>query len=279
MNEMLQVNGDTMTGNLAMGGNSITDAVLTGGSTQMLAGEIVGVSVRGDAGVTTNEILVPSGGGRAQAGGADLIVVGDDLTQYLDVAGVIDFSSATVGVKINDGYLQLSNAAETEYFQFLADDAGAMDMSFVGLTDYNITTDAALNITLGAGVTLAMNDQVLDQAKLQDFSLTINPVTAIGGTTEIDYELGSYVALDMAITTSQLSIINPPATGTGSIRIKIQQDGVGSKLISLWPTGTKWPNGGGAPTLSTGINEIDFVDMWTDDGGVTWYAVFNSDWA
>jgi hypothetical protein len=276
MNEMLQVNGDTMVGNLAMGGNSITDAVLSGGSTQMLAGEVVGVPLRGDIGTSTNEISVPSGGGRATAGGAEVIVVGDDLMQYLDVAGTIDFSSATVGVQINDGYLQVSNPGVTEFLRVSSDDAGDIDIAFTGVTDANIT---GASLFLGASVTVQMEDNILDQPQIQDYSLTVNPVTAIGGTTEIDYELGSYVTLDMAITTTLLSIINPPATGKlGSLRIKIVQDGVGSKLITAWPAGTKWP-GGNVPVLSVGANAEDFVDMWTDDAGATWYAVFNEGWA
>ncbi len=280
MDELLQLNGDTMTGDLNMATNSITNAVITGASTQMLAGEIVNVPLRGNAGVATNELVAPAGGARATAGGANILVAGDDLIQYLDTAGTIDLSSATVGVKISDGYLRVGNPGDTEYVQILADNAAAMDMDFTAILDFNIGTDATLNINLGVGVDLLMNDQILDQAKIQDFSMTVQQVTAIGGTTDIDYELGNFVELDLAITTSQLSILNPPITGTfGSIRIRVSQPAVGGKLVTLWPTGTRWPFGGTTPTLSDGNNQVDYVDMWTSDAGVTWDAVFNSDWA
>jgi hypothetical protein len=76
----IQRNGDIMEGPLDMDGNDLLDAVIDGPNTQMIAGEIVGVPLRGDAGDSSNEVVVPSGGGRATAGGAEIRVAGDDLT-------------------------------------------------------------------------------------------------------------------------------------------------------------------------------------------------------
>lgn len=98
--EFIQRNGDIMTGALDMDGNEITDAVLDGPNTQILDGEIVGVPLRGDAGDGSNEIVVPSGGGRATAGASDILVAGDDLTGGVaaaseTVAGIAEIADQT----------------------------------------------------------------------------------------------------------------------------------------------------------------------------------------
>jgi len=79
--EFIQRNGDIMTGQLDMDGNTLLDAVIDGPNTQMINGEIVDVPLRGLAGVSTNEIAVPTDGtSRATAGGANIRVEGDDVT-------------------------------------------------------------------------------------------------------------------------------------------------------------------------------------------------------
>jgi hypothetical protein len=58
-----------------------------------------------------------------------------------------------------------------------------------------------------------------------------------------------------------LSITNPVA---GHVyRIKIVQDGTGSRTIGTWPTGTLWPSGL-APVLSTIASSIDLVSLYYD---------------
>jgi len=110
--EFIQKNGDIMEGDLDMNGNNLVDGVLTGPNTQILAGEIVGVPLRGDTGVSTNEIDVPSGGGRATAGGAEIRVAGDDITA--------DVASATESA---EGIAEIADQTEM--------DAGTDDVRFV----------------------------------------------------------------------------------------------------------------------------------------------------
>lgn len=69
----LQRDGDEMTGDLNMNGNEIQDAIITGASTRIEGGEIVGVPLRGATGDTSNEIVVPSDGSRATAGGQPIL--------------------------------------------------------------------------------------------------------------------------------------------------------------------------------------------------------------
>lgn len=79
MTEMLQKNGGTMAGNLDMNGLNIIDAVLSGTGTKFTAGEIYGVPLRGASGLTSNQIDVPAGGGRATAGGVEIVVSTDPI--------------------------------------------------------------------------------------------------------------------------------------------------------------------------------------------------------
>lgn len=77
METFIQRGGDAMEGDLNMDGNNLIDAKLTGASTQILAGEIVDVPLRGATGDSSNEIRVPTDGSRATAGGSAILVEGD----------------------------------------------------------------------------------------------------------------------------------------------------------------------------------------------------------
>src|SRR5262245_1744120 len=78
MEVFVQRDGDEMTGDLNMNENEVQDAKLTGTGTQILAGEIVDVPLRGNAGDDSNEVRVPTDGTRATAGGARILVDGDE---------------------------------------------------------------------------------------------------------------------------------------------------------------------------------------------------------
>jgi hypothetical protein len=75
LQEMVQVNGDTMAGDLDMNGNNLVDAVLTGASTSVQGGECATGVYRGATGVTGNQLAIPADGvSRATLGGADILV-------------------------------------------------------------------------------------------------------------------------------------------------------------------------------------------------------------
>lgn len=77
METFIQRGGDAMAGDLDMDGNDLIDAVLSGSGTKITAGEIVNVPLRGATGDSSNEIVVPSDGSRATAGGSAILVEGD----------------------------------------------------------------------------------------------------------------------------------------------------------------------------------------------------------
>lgn len=78
----LQKSGDTMAGDLNMGSHNITNGVLGSGSSVESANEIVNTPIRGVTGVSTNQIVVPTDGTRATAGGAKIVCVGDTIAAF-----------------------------------------------------------------------------------------------------------------------------------------------------------------------------------------------------
>lgn len=77
LEEFIQRAGDVMEGDLDLDDNELQNAQLTGTGTKILAGEIVNVPMRGVSGDSSNELAVPTDGGRATAGGAAILVSGD----------------------------------------------------------------------------------------------------------------------------------------------------------------------------------------------------------
>lgn len=270
MEEFLQKNGGAMTGNLDLGENNLIDAYLTGSATRMLAGQIVNVPLRGLLDTSTNEIAVPvNGTSRATASGAAILAVGDDIVAELDTAGVIILDSATIGVRVPAGaYFRLEGATAENHMNVAHDDT---DVAFTFPNTTQVTWDT--DLVMAAPIKMAGNE--IQFASLVDFSLKQQTVSGTS-TTELDYEAGSYVTINLAADIGTLTLSNPPATDVGVFRLKIVQDSTARTIT--WPASVTWP-GGTEPTLSTGDGEIDFIDLWTDDAGTTWYGAYNANWS
>lgn len=89
-----------------------------------------------------------------------------------------------------------------------------------------------------------------------------------GGTITWTASSGVNAQVTLAGTGRTLTISSPTTGYTYTLRII--QDGTGSRTITTWPTNTKWPNGGTAPTLSTGAGQYDVVQFYYD--GTNYYA-------
>ena len=270
MEEFLQLNGGTMTGDLDLNTNNLIDAYINGVSTRFTQGQIAGVPLRGAVDLTSNEIVVPAGGGRATAGGATLLLQGDDIMAELDTAGVILFDSATVGLQVPAGaYLRVEGPTAANHGIMSHDDTNFI-FSFPNTT--KVTWDALLEMS--ANIDLLDNELV--RPLFTDFAVKKQSVSGIA-TTVVDYELGSYIILTLTANIAVLTLNNPPSAEVGVFRFRVVQ-GNGPFTIT-WPAGTKWPKNGAAPVLSTANGAIDFIDLWTDDGGTTWYGAYNDNWA
>lgn len=274
MEAFVQVSGDSMSGDLNMATNEIQNAELTG-STIITGGQSVGMSVRGTLGQTDNELVVPAGSGvRATAGGVPLVVDTDDIVALLDVGGIIDFNSATIGVKIggaNNTYLRVFDSTDTDYLEIVMDGVNAL---------LNVVSVAALKFSgapFDMAANLLLNDNLLERPFFNDFAVQAQTVSGIA-ITDIDYSLGQYVTLNLTADIATLTFSNPPSgTRYGAFRVKVVQDATARTIA--WPASVKWSNNGAVPELSPDAGAIDFVDFWTDDSGTTWYGSYNNDWA
>lgn len=277
--EFVQKNGDVMTGDLDFNGNDVVDAVLSGPLTAITAGSIQGVPLRGADNGTGNEIVVPSANGAPTIGGVAILKSGDDIVAQLDTAGVIILNSATVGVRIPDnGYLRVEGADQNDYFSVAHDDTD-VNIVCAGTQDLNIFSLLG-NVVLGAGIGLHLTpsgstNYNLKSPNILDFSYE-SQTYAAATTVNIDYELGSYVTINLSATQlTNLNITNVPSK-FAAVRLKIVQDATGGRTITNWPGTTRWPNGL-APVLSgMAANAYMFVDLWTDDGGTTWNGGYSA---
>ncbi len=70
---------------------------------------------------------------------------------------------------------------------------------------------------------------------------------------------------------TDISFINVPITGkTARVSFRLIQDATGTR-IPTFPVGWKW-NGGVTPTWGTIQGDEDYIEGFTEDGGVTWRA-------
>ena len=87
-------------------------------------------------------------------------------------------------------------------------------------------------------------------------TLPITPTFNAGGTTTVDCSRSNVFAFTMTGGNTTLAVSNP--TNGQTINVRITQDGTGSRLMTAWPSGFKWP-GGTAGVLSTGANAVDLL--------------------
>lgn len=264
MEEFVQVNGDSMSGNLNMVTNELQNAELTG-TTVVTGGQTVGTSIRGTLDDTSNEIDVPSGGGRATAGGAELVVDTDDIVALLDTAGIIILDSATVGVVIEGGaYLRVEGPTAANHMNVAHDDT---DCNFT----FPNTTEVNWDTTLNLAGSLKLSDNALERPLMVDYAVKHQAKTGTT-TTTLNYTLGQSIALTLgAASITTLTLSNPPAAGIyGVYRIRIIQ-GSTARTIN-WPASVQWV-GGVEPDLTTvSVNYLVYLE--TDDGGSTYLGTF-----
>ena len=98
-------------------------------------------------------------------------------------------------------------------------------------------------------------------------------------TTAINYTLGSYVVVTHDINVAALSVSNLPTSGVAFLRLKLVRT-TGDETMDFDTLGTTVKYvGGTAPTLTSGAGAEDFVDIWTEDAGTTWYVGASTGWS
>jgi hypothetical protein len=106
-------------------------------------------------------------------------------------------------------------------------------------------------------------------AKLVNYTEVV--VTANSGAS-YQFNPGSGNVYKLTLTANcSFSFTNVPSSGFScSLSVILIQDSTGSRTVT-WPASVKWALGL-APTLSTAANAVDVIQLFTVDGGTTWYA-------
>ena len=86
MQALLQKTGDVMSSDLDMDGNELIDAVIN--APTIVGGQVV-APLRGAVDLTSNEVVVPSDGSRATAGGSPIITAADNLMTLLPISTIL----------------------------------------------------------------------------------------------------------------------------------------------------------------------------------------------
>ena len=133
------------------------------------------------------------------------------------------------------------------------------------------TANLALYLPLAGGTmtgTLAMADQKITRAQIEDYSETVNAIGSIGGgTQDIDLELGNDVTATVDTAETTFTFSNPAASGK-SCSFTLELTNGGSQTVN-WPASVVWELGT-APTLTA--SGIDILTFRTRDGGTTWFG-------
>ncbi len=79
---MYQKDGDTLTGPMNGGAQTITNVTLGTGTSMEDGNEIVNTPIRGVTAITTNQLVVPTDGSRATAGGLPILCQGDPIPAF-----------------------------------------------------------------------------------------------------------------------------------------------------------------------------------------------------
>ena len=138
-------------------------------------------------------------------------------------------------------------------------------------TQQSVKAYADLMLPLAGGTmagAIAMADNNINRVVLKDYGEEPSTSANTGATDTIDMEDGNFhprVLTDNCTFTFS----NPSASGTiCSFTLELTQDGTGSRLVT-WPGSVDWP-AATAPTLSTGVGDIDVFTFYTRDAGTKW---------
>jgi hypothetical protein len=113
---------------------------------------------------------------------------------------------------------------------------------------------------------IAMADNLLTRANLQDYSIEGSAIGNTGGTRTLDLTVANFFSatLNQACT---FTFSNPPGSGDfGTFVLELTNGGA---FTITWPASVDWP-GGSAPTLTaSGKDQLVFT---TRDGGTIWFG-------
>ena len=139
------------------------------------------------------------------------------------------------------------------------------------LSQANLT---ALTFPAAGTFKLDMQDNVIDRAILDDYSIKANTAVIVTNAVTLTYVSAQAWELDLAAATGNVTvtIAGGPISGDyGEMLIKIKQDTSPRTITWSGATNFFWP-GGVQPTLSAASGAFDIFHIGTWDGGTTWWG-------
>lgn len=156
-------------------------------------------------------------------------------------------------------------------------------------TTVNVTgsTAPANGIYLSAANTLALSSNTTNRITINSTGVIataagtsvdygaryteLNSALASASTTTLDCSLGNTFTVTMGVSAT-LAFSNVPASGRMyRMTLIVTQNGTGGFTLAF-PAAVKWAGGASAPAVTTTANKTDIFEMFTKDGGTTWFA-------
>ena len=236
--------------------NSATDAYdLTDLATQaeLTAHEADTTSVHGITDMSTlyrsggTDVAVADGGTGASTAAAARtnlgLVIGTDVqAQDAELSAVAGLTSAADRLPYFTGSGTASLATFTAAGRAVVDDADA---------DAQLATLGAVDRENGGLETVATNATATGAVTVNLANGNCHHLTLTGNTT--------------------LSLSGATNSKVCSLTLLVTQDATGGRSIT-WPASVKWLPGGSAPTFTTTASTRSIVELFTIDGGTTWFA-------
>lgn len=195
-------------------------------------------------------------------------VAGEHLVLPSTIAAVLTDHAFTLGVDADATPDYFGVAGGDGLFRFTANHFTMADgVNFVTLS---LADHATARTALGLGT--ANDVQFTDVHHTAFISTVYYNNGNSGGAITIDWNNGNLQYVTLTAAGVDLTFTEPP--NPGDCKLWIIQDGTGNRTIDWTHEITpEWP-GGVAPTLSTGIGDVDVV-VFTFIGGTTYRGLFN----
>jgi hypothetical protein len=179
------------------------------------------------------------------------------------------FSSNAVSLTTTDTNLGNTNAYIASVAAQKANNSSFSAFGF-SLVDDNDASVARTTLGLGTAATSATSDFVAaSQGTLDAYRETSTSASVGSALYTVNCNTTNTFKLTMTGNPT-IAFSNVPSSGTVfSLTLVLVHSG-GARTVT-WPSSVKW-QGGSAPTLSTGANDVDIITLFTMDGGTNWYG-------
>lgn len=102
---------------------------------------------------------------------------------------------------------------------------------------------------------------------------TVSSPTISAGALTLNLANGNVFTVAHNANITTLTLSGATSGRMCSLSLRLTQDGTGGRTIT-WPASVDWPSAT-APTLTTTANAVNWIELWTVDGGTTWFGALS----